>query len=126
MIHRMAVIMLVASACVMVFLLGGCAAGGSPRMLSEAEKMTPATLHVGDLAPPLAIAKWVQGKPVGAFEPGMVYVLDFWASWCGPCLASMPRASRLQDRHEGKVIVIGVTSLDSDNTMHSIREAVAE
>ena len=53
-------------------------------------------LTVGDAAPDIgADARWLQGEPVAVFEPGRVYVLDFWATWCGPCIQTIPELDQL-------------------------------
>ena len=70
-------------------------------------------LMVGDPAPALAIGEWVKGDPVTKFEPGSVYVVEFWATWCGPCIHGMPHLSGLQEKFAGDgVTVIGVNIWD--------------
>src|SRR5947209_18916792 len=73
------------------------------------------TLYIGDPAPPLAISKWVQGEPVPQFEKGKIYVIEFWATWCGPCVQAIPRLARLQEQYKDKgVIFIGIDSAEPD------------
>ena len=58
-------------------------------------------LTIGSDAPALDVEHWVQDgdgtfKPVTKFEKDKVYVVEFWATWCPPCVASMPHISKLQ------------------------------
>lgn len=71
------------------------------------------TLWIGDPAPPLNIGQWVNGQPASSGFEGGVHVVEFWATWCGPCLASMPHISSLQEKYGDKLTVIGVTDEDS-------------
>lgn len=71
------------------------------------------TLMVGDRAPELAVGEWVKGDEVTGFEEGKVYVVEFWATWCGPCIAGMPHISELQKEYKDKgVTIIGVNIWD--------------
>lgn len=73
------------------------------------------TLKVGDPAPPLSLGKFVKGEAVEKFEPGKVYVMEFWATWCGPCVAAIPHVSKLQQEYKDKgVVVIGVDVWEND------------
>lgn len=73
------------------------------------------TLKPGDAAPGLFIAKWVKGEPVKELEKGKVYVVEFWATWCGPCIAAMPHVTELQKKYADKgVVVIGVNVWERD------------
>jgi thiol-disulfide isomerase/thioredoxin len=66
------------------------------------------SLSLGDTAPPLRVGEWLKGKPVEQFEKGKVYLVEFWATWCNPCKAAIPRLSKLARKYKNKVIVIGV------------------
>jgi thiol-disulfide isomerase/thioredoxin len=72
----------------------------------------PTELVIGDPAPLIAISKWIKGEPVVAYSPDKVFVVEFWATWCGPCLKSMPHIASLQSEYGDKVIFIGVTAED--------------
>jgi len=77
------------------------------------ENQTPAgELTIGDMAPTLEIGQWVKGQQVDGFQNGHVYVVEFWATWCGPCRAGMPHISQLQERFIDRVTFIGVSAED--------------
>jgi len=65
-------------------------------------------LALGDQAPALRVSRWIKGTPLKDFRPGEVYVVEFWATWCGPCRAAMPHLTELAKRYAGKATVIGV------------------
>jgi thiol-disulfide isomerase/thioredoxin len=76
------------------------------------------TLKVGDPAPKLQTGKWVQGEPVKDFEKGKVYVVEFWATWCGPCKTSIPHLNELYSKYKDKgVVVIGQDCWEQDETL---------
>lgn len=86
----------------------------SPALAQEQDGV--ATLKVGDPAPLLTVGKWVKGEPVKKFEEGTVYVLEFWATWCGPCVAAIPHVTEMQKKHEGKVVIIGANVWERDES----------
>jgi len=79
-------------------------------------------LAAGDLTPALRVTKWLQGHEIKEFAAGKIYVVDFWATWCDPCIAVMPQISRLQKEYREKgVSFIGFTALDEkDNTLEKV------
>lgn len=68
-------------------------------------------LIIGDPAPPLAVKSFIKGEQFKQFEKGTTYVVEFWATWCGPCLASIPHLSELQKEHP-EVVIVGVCVMD--------------
>ena len=72
------------------------------------EEPLPA-LRVAMPAPALKVAKWFKGTPVERLEAGKIYVVEFWATWCGPCRTTIPHLTELAHKHAGKVTFIGVS-----------------
>lgn len=70
-----------------------------------------ADLKVGAPAPPISVGKFVKGEPVKSFEPGKIYVMEFWATWCGPCVDAIPHISELQAKYKDKNLVVIGTSI---------------
>lgn len=66
------------------------------------------TLGLGDPAPKLVVKEFLKGEPVRGFEPGKTYVVEFWATWCGPCLATIPHLTELQKKYQD-IRFIGVS-----------------
>ncbi len=74
-----------------------------------------ATLKVGDAAPALTVSKFVKGEAVTEFAKDKIYIIECWATWCGPCRAAIPHVSELQKKYADKgVIVIGVDVWEND------------
>ena len=91
--------------------------------------MSHSELLVGDLAPAIEVETFLKGKPIAAFAPGTVHVIEFWATWCGPCKASIPHLTDLQNRHRAVPIIgvaVGWTDLDEVRAfVHERDEAIS-
>jgi len=88
------------------------------------------TLDIGSKAPALNIENWVSNRdgafePVTEFEDGKIYVVEFWATWCPPCVASMPHLSEIQKKHyDDGVQIISVTDEDVDTVDGFLKRTV--
>lgn len=81
------------------------------------------TLLPGGKAPKIEVLKWVKGKPVTIQKKG-VYVVEFWATWCGPCIESIPHVTKLAKENK-KVTFVGV-SIWEDNKNQEVEKFVKE
>lgn len=66
---------------------------------------------IGQPAPALDAMQWVHGEPTSLEGMrGKVVMLDFWAVWCGPCIATFPHLRHLNDEYNPRGLeIIGVT-----------------
>jgi thiol-disulfide isomerase/thioredoxin len=81
-------------------------------------------LTIGSEAPALDVEHWVQNgegkfKKVAKFEKDKVYVVEFWATWCGPCIMSMPHIVETQKKYADKGVQI--VSI-SDEPLETVEE----
>lgn len=74
-------------------------------------------LSVGDRAPELRVESFMKGQEITGFERGNVYVVEFWATWCGPCIQSMPHISELARHYrDANVTIIGTNVWERDTS----------
>ena len=67
--------------------------------------------EIQDKTPPaLAVENWLNAEPIDlSAQRGKVVMLDFWATWCGPCIASIPHNNELAAKYKDQgLVVIGV------------------
>jgi thiol-disulfide isomerase/thioredoxin len=57
---------------------------------------------------------------------GRIVVLNFWATWCGPCKEELPRLGKLAQQYSKDNIVFVLVSIDEQKKLPSVREFVAQ
>ena len=94
--------------------------------------IAPETLVVGSHAPKLDVEHWVQHRDgkfpkIANFEPGKVYVVEFWATTCGPCLQSMPHLAELQTKYVDQGLqIISISSEPLDLVTSFLENELAD
>ncbi len=72
-----------------------------------------------------ATMQWIQGEPLANWEPGKVYLLECWATWCGPCIAMIPHVNHLHKTYTDRglrVIALSVWEDDLEKTSKFVEE----
>jgi thiol-disulfide isomerase/thioredoxin len=84
--------------------------------LSAAAVAAPSGALAGETAAPFSL-RGLDGKAVRLSDfKGQPVVLDFWATWCGPCRASMPHLDQIQEHFQPQGLVVIGLSVDDGPT----------
>jgi thiol-disulfide isomerase/thioredoxin len=63
----------------------------------------------GKAMPALSVADWINGEVKTADMKGKVVIVDFYATWCGPCMAAIPHNNELLKKYRDKgLVIVGV------------------
>ncbi|MGV3615396.1 MAG: redoxin domain-containing protein [Fimbriimonas sp.] len=82
---------------------------------AQAQTSTRKYLNIGDPAPAISSAKWLKGTPIKGYQKGHVYVVEFWATWCGPCKESIPHLTAMAKKYAGKASIAGINIWESND-----------
>jgi peroxiredoxin len=85
-----------------ILVLSGCYGGSRPP-------------RVGSAAPDFTVRDAERTVTLSQFK-GQVLVLNFWATWCLPCVEEMPSLVRMQQRMQSKAVTVLAVSIDVDES----------
>ncbi|MBQ9984610.1 MAG: TlpA family protein disulfide reductase [Lachnospiraceae bacterium] len=84
---------------------------------AEAEPSVPQEVFEGDVAPEFS-APLVNGSTFTLSEnSGKVILLNFWATWCGPCVGEMPAFQKLYEEYDEEIVILAVNCMEESETV---------
>ena len=86
----------------------------------------PELVKVGDVAPEFAV-KTLAGSEVRLSElKGKIVLLDFWATWCAPCVAEIPHVKEIAEAHAGdsRFVLLGMNEDEETDRLKYFTEQV--
>lgn len=72
----------------------------------------PQVFSLESPAPAIKVQNWLRGEPLANFQPGTVYVVDFFATRCPSCVKAMPDLMQLQEKYRDsglEVVVVAIS-----------------
>lgn len=79
-------------------------------------------LCIKSSAPAIKVDGWLTGQPLTKFQAGKVYIVEFWKTCCGLCVATMPHLVQLQEKCKGRGLeVVGAAALQQASTADEAR-----
>lgn len=77
------------------------------------------SLSAGDAAPPLDRLELLSGTALARNTP---MVVEFWATWCGPCVEQIPRWNSLVERFKGQVQFVAISAEDPETVAEFLKK----
>lgn len=74
--------------------------------LQAQEKQLWAKSYINQKAPELVVEKWLSEQPQ---LEGKFILIDFWATWCGPCIRLIPELNTFQKTFKDELVIIGLS-----------------
>ncbi len=84
-------------------------------------------LNIGDPAPEISITEWVRGEPItlAKSKGEKVILLEFWATWCPPCIEAIPHMTEIQHKYKDRgLVVLGVSGPGRGESLSSVKRFV--
>ena len=73
--------------------------------------------HIGSSAPDFTVTDSDRSVTLSQFK-GQIVVLNFWATWCPPCVEEMPSLVQMQQRMKARGVMVVAVSVDVDQSSY--------
>jgi len=79
-------------------------------------------IKVGEKAPKINITNWIENVPEDKDLQNKYIVLEFWATWCGPCIAAVPHMNKIQEEfNQNDLYYISITDESVEKVERSLK-----
>lgn len=90
--------------------------------MTIAKAYPQSNIGIGEKAPNINITDWIENEPIDKNLSGKYLILEFWATWCGPCIAAVPHMNELQEKFYGKdIYYISITDESVEKVQRSLK-----
>jgi len=77
---------------------------------------------IGKPMPKLKLGAWMNGKVNPKDMEGKIVIVDFWATWCGPCIRAIPHNNEIARKYADKgVVLIGICASGEENMADAVK-----
>ncbi|MDM8158464.1 thioredoxin domain-containing protein [Labilibaculum sp. K2S] len=67
--------------------------------------------------------QWIKGDSITKFDKDKIYIIECWATWCGPCKGAIPHLNELHKKYEDKIVIVGQNVFE--NNLARVKKFVA-
>ena len=79
-----------------------------------AQESSQPKLGVGSPVSEYPEVTWLKGRPVEKFDKDRIYIIECWATWCGPCMGAIPHLNELHKKYGDRITIIGQGVMEND------------
>jgi len=106
----------------LIIILAGFGLQAQTTVTAKPYKQMWAKSFLNQKAPELVVEQWLSDEPD---TEGKFVLIDFWATWCGPCNKAIPELNKWYNKYKDQMVVVGLSD-ESEKRVSLMKEPVME